>query len=87
MSEEEKDLRFEDTEARDRAEEPENPQGADKRAPDREQGESVPGVGPGGAGEGAGAGGGGDVGGGGVSDGGGSTGDAGGASQGGGTGN
>lgn len=36
----EQDVMMEDDEAKDRAER--NPQGADKRAPDREQGESVP---------------------------------------------
>lgn len=62
----------------------ENPQGSDKRAPDSEQGESVPDA-AGNPGGGAGGNVSGD--GGGASRGGGSTGDAGGASYGGGTGN
>src|SRR5690349_11134682 len=40
MSDEEQEVFMEDSEAKERSEK--NPQGADKRAPDREQGESVP---------------------------------------------
>lgn len=82
MSDDSQSLRFEDDEAKELAE---NPQGADKRAPDNQQGESVNAdtAGPEGPGPTTGP----DVGGGGVSSTGGSTGDGGGASQGGGTGN
>lgn len=79
------EMHMEDDDARDRSEQPENPQGADKRRGDQHQGESLPEES---AGPGTGSGGGAGVSdGGGASRGGGSTGDAGGASQSGGTGN
>ena len=42
MGDDSKSLHMEDDEARDLAEQPENKQGSDKRAPDRQQGKSVP---------------------------------------------
>jgi uncharacterized membrane protein YgcG len=91
MGDEPSSMNMEDDEANDLAQKPSNPQGADKRAPDRDQGQSIPEVGAGDPGAGGDSGGtadGGSTGeGGGVSQGGGSTGEGGGASQGGGTGN